>query len=164
MEKFSIITVTYNAKDSIRSTVESVMKQTYRNWEYVFVDGGSNDGTVEVINSLIEEIESKGNHTKLISERDNGIYDAMNKGTVMSGGTWVSFLNAGDIYQNNNVLLDINEHIQKCNAGGIYGRSITASGIEFTTRKPWLLPYKKPFYHQAAFIRRDIQLKSSLNL
>jgi glycosyltransferase involved in cell wall biosynthesis len=92
--KISVVTVCFNAAASIEQTIKSVVNQSYNNIEYVIVDGGSTDGTVDIIeryNGLI---------VKWISEPDKGIYDAMNKGIGMVTGDWVYFLGAGDTLLN----------------------------------------------------------------
>ena len=88
--KFSIITVTYNAGAVLEDTTQSVITQTYRNVEYIIVDGGSKDHTLDIINRYREHI-----HT-LVSEPDKGLYDAMNKGIRLATGDYLCFLNAGD--------------------------------------------------------------------
>lgn len=88
--KFSIITVTYNAKATLERTILSVISQTYSNVEYIVVDGASTDGTLEIINKYREHFST------CISEPDNGLYDAMNKGLKKATGDYVYFLNAGD--------------------------------------------------------------------
>lgn len=164
MVKFSIITVTYNAKDTISATLDSVINQNYNDWESILIDGGSTDGTVEILTDYVKRIEEKGNKVTLVTEPDKGIYDAMNKGTDIARGKWISFLNAGDVYINKDVLSDIAFLEQKLSCGVIYGRSLTSTGREFATRPAWMLPYKKPFYHQASFIQCDVQKKYKFNL
>ena len=88
--KFSIITVTYNAGAVLEDTIQSVITQTNRNVQYIIVDGGSKDHTLDIINRYREHI-----HT-LVSEPDKGLYDAMNKGIRLATGDYLCFLNAGD--------------------------------------------------------------------
>lgn len=88
--QLSIITVVYNNFHHIERTMRSVFSQTYPNIEYIVIDGGSNDGTVDIIKKYQNQI------TKFISEKDAGIYDAMNKGLALASGDYVLFMNSGD--------------------------------------------------------------------
>lgn len=96
--KISIVTVTYNAFDKLEKTIESVLGQTRQPDEYIIVDGGSKDGTVE----LIKKYESL--LTRWISEPDSGIYNAMNKAVSLTTGDWILFMNAEDTFVSNDVL------------------------------------------------------------
>ena len=90
MPRLSVITVVFNNVKDIERTMLSVLNQTYTNIEYIIIDGGSNDGTLELIDKYKDRI------TKIISEKDNGIYDAMNKGLTLATGEYVLFMNSGD--------------------------------------------------------------------
>ena len=92
MSIFTVITVTYNARQTIERTIKSVQEQTYKQIEHIIVDGKSTDGTIE----LIKQLEDANTHW--VSEKDNGIYDAMNKATSLSKGSYICFLNAGDTF------------------------------------------------------------------
>lgn len=94
--KVSIITVCYNSSATIGRTIESVLQQTYTEIEYIIVDGVSNDGTLEIIKEYQDEV---GDRIKLVSEPDQGIYDAMNKGICMATGTLIGILNSDDFYE-----------------------------------------------------------------
>ena len=96
--KFSIITVTYNAASVIEPTLQSILAQSYRNIEFLLIDGGSKDDTVEKARNSAVEIAT------LISERDKGLYDAMNKGIAHATGDYLCFLNAGDSFHAPDVL------------------------------------------------------------
>ncbi|RIW11792.1 glycosyltransferase [Algoriphagus lacus] len=96
--KISIITVCFNCVHDIEGTILSVINQKYDNFEYIIVDGGSTDGTLDVIYKHIGSIDF------LISERDKGIYDAMNKGIGLATGDWINFMNSGDSFYSNQVL------------------------------------------------------------
>lgn len=96
----TVVTVCYNISDGIEKTIQSVLNQTYPNIEYIVIDGGSTDGTVVIIKKYSNRI------TKWISEPDKGIYDAMNKALKMATGDWIIFMNAGDAFYKNNVILD----------------------------------------------------------
>lgn len=90
--KFSIITITYNAASVIEPTLQSVLSQTYTNYEYMLIDGGSKDNTVAKAKASGIEF------AHIVSERDKGIYDAMNKGIALATGDYLCFLNAGDAF------------------------------------------------------------------
>jgi len=100
---FSIITVSYNSVDFIHSAIESVLEQDFESVEYIIVDGGSTDGTVEIVRSFGEQI------TKFISEPDKGIYDAMNKGLALATGEVIGVLNSDDFYPHADVLAQVAE-------------------------------------------------------
>ena len=93
--KISIITVVKNSKETIEKNIQSLMNQNYKNYEHIVIDGGSTDGTVEIINKYRKNI----NH--FISEKDNGIYDAMNKGIDKANGDIIGILNSDDFFYNN---------------------------------------------------------------
>ena len=93
--KISVITVVYNAKDTIERTIKSVIAQLYDNYEYIIIDGGSTDGTLDIIEKYRDKI------SYFISESDEGIYDAMNKGVLKATGDYVAFINADDWYEPN---------------------------------------------------------------
>jgi glycosyltransferase involved in cell wall biosynthesis len=99
--KISIITVCYNSQDTIAFTLNSILNQDYKNIEHIIVDGGSTDNTINIINQY--NFKNK----IFISEKDKGIYDAMNKGIARSTGEFVTTLNADDIYQNNSTISDV---------------------------------------------------------
>lgn len=100
----SVVTVCYNCKDSIKETLLSVIKQDYPNIEYIIIDGASTDGTTDLIKTQIKNQTIK---TKFISEPDNGIYDAMNKGLLHVSGDWTIFMNGGDKFASLSVLSNI---------------------------------------------------------
>lgn len=97
----SIITVIFNGEQYLEETIQSILNQTYDNVEYIVIDGGSTDGTLDIIKKYDNQIDY------WVSEKDSGIYDAMNKGIRMSTGKWLNFLNGGDRYYSNNVLTNI---------------------------------------------------------
>ena len=94
----SIITVVFNGEKYLEQTIQSVINQTYDNVEYIIIDGGSTDGTVDIIKKYEGQIDY------WISEEDDGIYDAMNKGINLASGEWINFMNAGDIFYDEKVL------------------------------------------------------------
>ena len=96
---FSIVTVRYNAEKVVRKTIESVLRQEYAPYEYYIVDGASADQTLAIADEYKDAFAQKGIKYKIISEKDTGIYNAMNKGIKLAKGDFVSFLNAGDWYE-----------------------------------------------------------------
>jgi len=105
--KISIITVVYNNEKTIKQAIESVLSQTYSNIEYVVIDGGSSDNTVNIINGY------KNKFGYFISEKDKGIYDAMNKGINAATGEVIGILNSDDLYNNETVIEEIMRHFIK---------------------------------------------------
>lgn len=97
----SVITVVFNAASTIEDTIRSVLAQTYGNVEYLVIDGGSTDGTLEIVKKHDADIDY------WVSERDTGIYDAMNKGIRLANGDYVGLLNADDMFANSDVLDNI---------------------------------------------------------
>ena len=96
--KYSIITVNYNNKEGLRKTIESVIHQTFRDFGYIIIDGGSTDGSADVLKEFDKDI------TYWVSEKDSGIYNAMNKGIAKATGDYLNFMNSGDCFYNEHVL------------------------------------------------------------
>lgn len=120
--KISVVTIAFNEEKNIRRTIESVLNQTSNDFEYILCDGKSTDKTVEIANSYIDAFEKKGISFQIWSEKDKGIYDAMNKGIEHSKGEYVHFLNAGDWYFDSNVISNVVEKILETNSPDvIYG-------------------------------------------
>lgn len=158
--KVSVITVCYNSASSIGATVESVKSQTYDNIEYIVVDGGSTDTSLEIVESIY------GSDARVISEPDGGIYDAMNKGLALATGDVIAFLNSDDFYMNTQVIADISECFSKENSlevllGGVdfvhsteldnVVRTYSSSGF-----KIWMLRFGIMPPHPAMFMRRSV--------
>lgn len=100
--KITVVTVCLNAEKTIQKTMESVLSQTYQNIEYIIMDGNSSDRTVKIVKKY--QADSR---IKLISEKDNGLYNAMNKATEVSSGSYIIFLNSGDYFHDNFVIADM---------------------------------------------------------
>ena len=109
--KFSIITVTYNAEKVLEDTIQSVITQSYKNVEYIIVDGGSKDGTLGIIEKYRQHI------AHLVSEPDKGLYDAMNKGIGLATGDYLCFLNAGDELHEDDPFLHGTQYKRRYTAG-----------------------------------------------
>lgn len=151
MKKFSIITINYNNSRGLRKTIESVVNQTCKDFEYIIIDGGSTDGSVDIIHEYADQINY------WVSESDKGIYNAMNKGIVKASGEYLNFMNSGDCFDAPDVLQKIKD--MNCNAEIITGRRLTID------KKPWLIDsgkdgismsifYNRTIGHQSSFIKR----------
>ena len=155
--KVSIITVTYNCHETIEQTIQNVLKQTYPNLEYIVIDGGSTDGTVEVINKYADRLAF------WVSEPDKGIYDAMNQAVAKARGKYVYFLNCGDLFYDENVLAVMNELIRENpSAHGIYYGNIyerlTGQKVTSNPRIDAFACYRNVPCHQACFYYRELLL------
>ena len=159
--KFSIITVTYNAAKVLEDTIQSIVTQTYKNLEYIIVDGGSTDETLDIIHKYQEHI------TTVISEPDQGLYDAMNKGIKLATGDYLCFLNAGDGLHEDDTLLQMVHSINGTALPGVlYGETeiVDSQGHFLYMRRlsaPATLTWKSfkqgmLVCHQAFFARRDL--------
>lgn len=113
--KVSIITVCHNSATTIEDTIQSIIAQDYPDIEYIVIDGNSSDNTTNILN------EYKGRIAKLVSEPDNGIYNAMNKGINLSTGDIIGFLNSDDIYSDDNIISRIASTVKQGNYEAVYG-------------------------------------------
>ena len=113
MITFSIVTITYNADNVLGKTVDSVFSQTYPHVEHVIIDGASTDDTLQVAQDYMQRsyAASNGHEIRIVSEPDNGLYDAMNKGLRQVSGDYVLFLNAGDFFPDSEVLSNIARNV-----------------------------------------------------
>jgi len=100
----SIITICFNSEKTIAKTIESILEQDYQNIEYLIIDGASKDGTMKIVNSYKKKFNQKGIEYVISSEKDKGIYDAMNKGVGKASGDVVGILNSDDYYAAPDVL------------------------------------------------------------
>lgn len=152
MEKtLSIITVCYNAESSIRQTIESVLSQTFSDYEYIVIDGASTDKTVEIISEYRDRIDV------FISEPDKGIYDAMNKGIDHASGEWITFRNSGDLFLSPDSLRQFFEQPVPDTVDIVHGDCVFVNEWGYRREKP-SLDYKRgmPVLHPASFVRSRI--------
>lgn len=151
--KITVITVVYNNSSGIELTIKSVLNQTYKDLEYIIIDGCSTDGTVKIIEQYVDRV------SLFISEKDGGIYDAMNKGIINSTGDYIIFLNSGDTFVNDNVLDEATKFFKK-GSEVVYGSSIqiNTDGTE-QIKKPYpIIKIEKGpiFRHNAAFFKLEV--------
>lgn len=139
--KISVVTVCYNAVATIENTMLSVINQTYQNVEYIIIDGGSTDGTMDIVNRYKDRI------TVIVSEPDKGIFDAMNKGIKKATGEWINFMNAGDWFVNKTIISQIFQSGSKCQYAVIYGDAY----CDYVDQKR--------YYHEKAFFERKGYIK-----
>ncbi len=121
-DKVTVITVTRNDAENLRKTIDSVLAQSYENREYIVIDGGSTDGTCELLGRYDHGIDV------WLSEPDEGIFHAMNKGAERAIGEWILFLNSGDLFFNNRVLCDCFSEPIPANIDAVYGNTVYAYG------------------------------------
>jgi len=114
--KISIITVVWNNKETIKDAIDSVLSQTYKDIEYIVVDGASSDGTVEIVQGYGDKISI------FVSERDEGIYDGLNKGISLATGDFVAFMHSDDLYADESVVENIMKVLERdASLDGVYG-------------------------------------------
>ena len=165
--KISIITAVLNNKTHIEACINSVKSQTYKDIEYIIIDGGSTDGTLEIIKHSTFNIQ----HYSFVSEKDNGIYDALNKGIKIVTGDVIGLLHSDDIFADNTVIGKVVEKFKEVNTDSVYGdlEYVRANDInkrirywkagscdEKKLKHGWMPP------HPAFFVRRNIFDKAGL--
>ena len=178
----SIITINYNNADGLRKTLASVASQTYPHIEHIIVDGGSTDGSVEILEAYPQPLpKRKGEITEgkfptqnhahkviWVSEKDNGIYNAMNKGIRMATGDYIQILNSGDMLFDAHVTQQMSEHLAQINSqhekpiGILYGNMIKVNAAGKVVGRSGYTEYSlRQFYsstlnHDCAYIRKDL--------
>lgn len=157
--RISIITATYNSASTVADTFESVLKQTYKDIDYFVIDGGSSDRTLDII----KEYQPKfGGRMHYISEKDRGIYDAMNKGVGMATGEWVIFMNAGDVFAADDVLRRV--FCQPlADADVVYGDVVKDGNVK-KAPESYYLYHRMIFCHQCVFTRRDSLISTPFDI
>ena len=147
--KFSIITINYNNCEGLWRTIESVVNQTCRDFEYIIIDGGSTDGSVDVIKRYADNIDY------WVSEPDGGIYNAMNKGVAVAKGEYCLFMNSGDCLYNDSVIERVYE-IADFNSDIIAGDVARNGAIcDSPNEITGVFMVKSALCHQAAFIKTE---------
>lgn len=171
--RISVVTVTYNSAKTIRDTMSSVLAQNYLDYEYIVVDGGSKDETVDIIKEyeakfdvLIEECKKNGECVptfRWISEKDKGMYDGINKGIRMATGDVVGIINSDDFYHRTDIFSKIDEAMSD-GTEAIYGdvRFVKSENLEKTVRyyssknwRPWRFRFGFMPAHPSFFERRE---------
>ena len=151
----SVVTVCFNAYSTIENTILSVLNQTYRYIEYIIIDGGSTDGTVEIIKRYADRL------SYWVSEPDKGIYDAMNKGLAVATGDYINFMNAGDRFTSPDVLYEVSLRLNTESTIVFGNWNIVTEGITLS-RTPLNFNYIRhqiPFCHQAGLYKTSYHKK-----
>ena len=157
----SIITVVLNGEKNLDRTIQSVINQTYENLEYIIIDGGSTDGTISIINKYKDKIDY------WISKKDNGLYDAMNKGIDVARGNWINFMNAGDEFYDHSVLKSLFTNRNHHEAEIIYGNHevlYPTGHLRFVKAGKVKNLWKgETFSHQSSFVKTNYLMMYKFN-
>lgn len=176
--KISIITPTFNSERTVEDTIKSVLNQTYPDIEYIIIDGGSTDGTLDIIEKYKDKI------AKIISEQDRGIYDAMNKGIKLATGDIVGILNSDDFYASSDIIEMVADEFREKNADCVWGdldyvdkddlnrivrRWQSSPYEEGKFQRGWHPPHptffiKKEIYKKYGFFRLDLSISADYEL
>ena len=154
MMLISIITVTYNCEDEIGKTLESVTKQSFKDYELLLIDGKSSDNTIQVANRYKDKIPNM----RIYSEPDRGIYDAMNKGALLANGIYIYYLNAGDTFLDDALLKNVAKWLED-GKDIYYGSVLKGENIESYPKNIKILLLtlmEKMVCHQAIFSKRSL--------
>jgi glycosyltransferase len=160
--KITIITVTYNSAQTLENTITSVLSQDYANIEYIVIDGGSSDATLEILEKYKSKI------AKLISEKDYGLYDAINKGIALASGDVIGILHSDDFYIHHKVISNYVKVFEESNADAVYSNLYYVNRLDTSkiTRK-WLSGEytASSFYfgwmppHPTFFVKKEMYIK-----
>ena len=166
MEKYTplitVVTVVYNGEVSIEATILSVINQTYKNIEYIIIDGASTDGTVDIIKKYEDRI------TYWISEKDKCIYEAKNKGIEKATGDWINFMNVGDTFVSDETVNQISQHLNE-DLNIVYGDCLLKyndqpEAIYKKSNNFGKVIYHIPFCHQSVFVKTSLMKEYKLEL
>lgn len=170
LEKFmliTVVTVCFNAEKTIERTFESIISQNDKNFEYLVIDGKSEDRTVDIIKKWENRFKESGIKFNWISEKDSGLYDAMNKAISIASGDWIIYLNADDEFNEKDVITFAKEHLHN-SIDILYGDSIFVdkNGIATIRNALPIETIKKhlPFIPQSAFIKKSVQRDFAFDL
>ena len=170
--KISIITVCWNSEKTIEDTIQSVLAQDYKDLEYIIIDGASTDGTLEIINKYKDKI------FQIVSEKDSGMYNALNKGFHLASGEVVGLLNADDVLADSSVISEVAKKFLETNADAIWGDLLyvdqkdtkkiirnweSSEYKEGAFKNGWMPPHpcfyvKKEIYEKFGYLREDMKI------
>ena len=172
--KISIITVCFNSESTIKDTLDSVLSQTYKNYEYIIVDGKSTDNTLSIVDSYKDKFNGR---MKVISEKDKGLFDAMNKGIKMATGDIIGIINSDDVLAHKNVFQSIIDNIDGYD--GVYSNLLMLDENldktyrvlkygEVSKKRGWHMPHptlyvKKEVYNKYGYYNIDFRISADLD-
>lgn len=160
----SIVTVVYNGSKTLEQTIQSVLNQSYKNIEYIIIDGGSSDGTIDIIKRYDKEI------SWWLSEPDKGLYDAMNKGIKLANGELIGMINSDDWYEPNAVELIVNSYLENPDKRIFHGDrfDILAEGTRkvkrFHPSSLKFIYYGMTYNHPSMFVHREVYKNELYNI
>ncbi|NEM97265.1 glycosyltransferase family 2 protein [Pontibacter burrus] len=160
----SIITVVYNGEKYLEQTIKSVLNQTYKNLEYIIIDGGSKDGTLDIINKYEAQL------AYWVSEPDKGLYDAMNKGIKLAKGELVGLINSDDWYEENAIELIVSAYVNNPDKRIFHGDryDVLESGEKrirkFNPSRYKFLYYGMTYNHPSMFVHKDVYAKETYDI
>lgn len=156
-KKFSVITVCYNEEKTIKKTMESVLAQSCQDYEYVIKDGGSTDGTIDIIKEYEIVFADRGIPFRFFTGPDKNIYNAMNYGAENCQGDYLIFLNSGDVFYDGTVLEKAKAKMQGKDADVFYGDAVLEDdlGRAYFRADMKLIDKRMPFVHQASMVKRE---------
>jgi glycosyltransferase len=160
--QISIITATYNSAETVSDCIKSVKYQTYKNIEHIIIDGASKDNTLEIVESMAHK------ETRIISESDNGIYDALNKALRIANGDIVGFLHSDDLFNSNETIEEVMNIFDTKNVSGVYGDLVYVNRekpdrvIRYWKSKPFTrrsLKFGWMPAHPTLFLKKDVYVE-----
>lgn len=156
----SVVTINYNNVKGLVETCNSIFSQTYKNFEFIVIDAFSNDGSILFLENIKNRID------KLVVEKDEGIYDAMNKGKELASGDWIIYMNSGDEFYNSKILESAVNYLTQTEAGVVYGDVNIKYDSEYSKIKECKnlnFKYGMPFCTQSVFISKKHLIYNSFN-
>ena len=151
--RYSIITINYNNMEGLEDTIKSVINQTSKDFEYIIIDGGSTDGSIDVIKQYADHV----NHW--VSEKDKGVYNAMNKGIAQAKGDYLVFMNSGDCFHMPDVLTLMSDYQEDIICGKVFKGNTTIPSGHYKPTITLVDLMRGSLPHQAMFIKRELMVK-----
>ena len=151
--RYSIITINFNDKEGLSRTIKSVIDQTFKDFEYIIIDGGSTDGSVDIIKQYADHI------SYWISEKDKGVYNAMNKGIAQAKGDYLVFMNSGDCFHTPDILRLMSDYQEDIICGKVLKGDTTIPSGHYKPTITLVDLMRGSLPHQAMFIKKEVMVK-----